>query len=169
MPSLFSRLKGKDAGKLKSKKGANHDALADLQPLKPKWDDAYTRSTIEPEEIQDLIRRATEELKARGMTATPTRTASWLLRDLSAPALYNGTTELTPMSCSPRSSIPASTFSPDVGPERRAHLCPTLFRWQPTRRGIGARAAHDRAHGHCRRHEMVLEQTPRRCGGLGRL
>ncbi|KAM0288002.1 hypothetical protein ACHAQH_000070 [Verticillium albo-atrum] len=67
MPSLFSRLKGKDGGKLKSKKGGNHDALAGLQPLKPKWDDAYTRSTIEPEEIQDLIRRATEELKARAL------------------------------------------------------------------------------------------------------
>ncbi|KAM0509807.1 hypothetical protein ACHAP9_001104 [Verticillium nonalfalfae] len=67
MPSLFSRLKGKDGGKLKSKKGANHDALADLQPPKPKWDDAYTRSTIEPEEIQDLMRRATEELKARAL------------------------------------------------------------------------------------------------------
>lgn len=65
MPSLFSRLKGKD-GSTKKKKGANLDA-ADQQPAKPRWDDAYTRKTVEPEEIQDLIRRCTEELKARGM------------------------------------------------------------------------------------------------------
>lgn len=66
MPSLFSRLKGKD-GATKKKKGANFDA-ADHLPAKPRWDDAYTRKTVEPEEIQDLIRRCTEELKARGTT-----------------------------------------------------------------------------------------------------
>jgi hypothetical protein len=64
MPSLFSRLKGKD-GKSKSKKGANNDQLSQL-PAKPKWTDAYARTVIEPEEIQELIRRCTEELKARG-------------------------------------------------------------------------------------------------------
>ncbi len=70
MPSLFSRLKGRD-GKLKSKKGA-HDQLANQQPLKPRWDDAWTRKTIEPEEVQQLIRFCTEELKARGTdTACP--------------------------------------------------------------------------------------------------
>jgi hypothetical protein len=67
MPSLFSRLKGRD-GKLKSKKGAL-DQLANQQPQKPRWDDAWTRKTIEPEEVQQLIRFCTEELKARGMTS----------------------------------------------------------------------------------------------------
>ena len=66
MPSLFSRLKGN--GKLKSKKGAL-DQLANQQPQKPRWDDAWTRKTIEPEEVQQLIRFCTEELKARGMTS----------------------------------------------------------------------------------------------------
>ncbi|KAF5519610.1 Morphogenesis-related protein MSB1 [Colletotrichum aenigma] len=65
MPSLFSRLKGKD-GATKKKKGANFDP-ADHLPAKPRWDDAYTRKTVEPEEIQDLIRRCTEELKARAL------------------------------------------------------------------------------------------------------
>ncbi|KAL0935317.1 morphogenesis protein [Colletotrichum truncatum] len=65
MPSLFSRLKGKD-GPTKKKKGANLDA-ADQLPAKPRWDDAYTRKTVEAEEIQDLIRRCTEELKARAL------------------------------------------------------------------------------------------------------
>lgn len=66
MPSLFSRLKSKD-GATKKKKGANLDS-ADQLPAKPRWDDAYTRKTVEPEEIQDLIRRCTEEIKARGMS-----------------------------------------------------------------------------------------------------
>jgi hypothetical protein len=67
MPSLFSRLKGKDAGtKTKSKKGGI-GGLTDQLPPKPRWEDAYTRTTVEPEEIQELIRRCTEELKARGM------------------------------------------------------------------------------------------------------
>ncbi len=67
MPGLFSRLKGRD-GKLKSKKGAL-DQLANQQPQKPRWDDAWTRKTIEPDEVQQLIRFCTEELKARGMTS----------------------------------------------------------------------------------------------------
>ena len=64
MPGLFSRLKGKDGSKSK-KKGANYDA-ADSHPSKPQWDDAWTRKTVEPEEIHELIRCCTEELKARG-------------------------------------------------------------------------------------------------------
>jgi hypothetical protein len=69
MPSIFSRLKGKDASKLKSKKGTAFDHLAEQQPPKPRWEDAFTRKTVEPEEIQDLIRRCTIELKQRGTTA----------------------------------------------------------------------------------------------------
>ncbi|KAL2146899.1 hypothetical protein VTI28DRAFT_2002 [Corynascus sepedonium] len=65
MPSLFSRLKGRD-GKLKSKKGAL-DELANQQPQKPKWEDAWARKTVEPEEVQQLIRFSTEELKARAL------------------------------------------------------------------------------------------------------
>lgn len=63
MPGLFSRLKGRD----KSKKG-QLDNLADQQPQKPRWEDAWTRKTVEPEEVQELIQYCTEELKARGMT-----------------------------------------------------------------------------------------------------
>ncbi|OLN84364.1 Morphogenesis-related protein MSB1 [Colletotrichum chlorophyti] len=66
MPSLFSRLKSKDGSHKKSKKGGNFDA-ADQLPAKPRWDDAYTRKTVEPEEIQDLIKRCTEELKSRAL------------------------------------------------------------------------------------------------------
>ncbi|KAK3310651.1 uncharacterized protein B0T15DRAFT_44732 [Chaetomium strumarium] len=62
MPGLFSRLKGRDKSK---KNGA--DQLADQQPQKPRWEDAWTRKTVEPEEVQQLIRCCTEELKARAL------------------------------------------------------------------------------------------------------
>ncbi|KAH6619549.1 hypothetical protein B0J18DRAFT_247732 [Chaetomium sp. MPI-SDFR-AT-0129] len=64
MPSLFSRLKGRD-GKAKNKK-ALEDA-ANQQPQKPRWDDAWARKTIEPDEVQQLLRFCTEELKARAL------------------------------------------------------------------------------------------------------
>ncbi len=70
MPSIFSRLKGKDGPtKLKSKKGSHLDYLKDQLPSKPRWEDAFLRKTVEPDEVQDLVRRCTEELKARGMTS----------------------------------------------------------------------------------------------------
>lgn len=71
MPGLFSRLKGRD-GKPKSKKGAL-DQLANQQLQKPRWEDAWTRRTVEPDEVQQLIRFCTEELKARGMTSKARR------------------------------------------------------------------------------------------------
>jgi hypothetical protein len=67
MPSLFSRIRGKD-GKLKSKKNGHADSTPQL-PSKPRWDDAYARTSVDPEEVQDLIHRCTVELKARGKWA----------------------------------------------------------------------------------------------------
>lgn len=61
MPGLFSRLVGKDSKKKKT------SDLTDAGPSKPTWDDAWTRKTVEPEEIHELIHCCTEELKARGM------------------------------------------------------------------------------------------------------
>ncbi|KAI3318536.1 DUF1708-domain-containing protein [Xylariaceae sp. AK1471] len=66
MPSLFSRIRGKD-GKSKSKKNGNADSLAHQLPTKPRWEDAYARTSVEPEEVQDLIHRCTAELKARAL------------------------------------------------------------------------------------------------------
>ncbi|GJN79437.1 hypothetical protein PLIIFM63780_002950 [Purpureocillium lilacinum] len=65
MPGLFSRLKARDGLRLK-KKQAGADLVSAL-PAKPKWDDAYTRKTVEPEEIHELLHYCTEELKARGL------------------------------------------------------------------------------------------------------
>lgn len=56
---------GKDGSKKKEKEnGVDHFA-----PPQPRWDDAWQRETVEPEEIQELLRGLTSELKSRGMTA----------------------------------------------------------------------------------------------------
>jgi hypothetical protein len=61
MVSLFSRLKGKDGrGKKKGPDDAN------VAPALPAWTDAWSRDSVEPEEIQELVRKCTEEVKARG-------------------------------------------------------------------------------------------------------
>ncbi|KAH9892073.1 DUF1708-domain-containing protein [Xylariomycetidae sp. FL2044] len=68
MPSLFSRMRGKDGqGKAKSKKNRDLDALTHQLPPKPRWEDAYARTNVEPEEVQELINCCTEELKARAL------------------------------------------------------------------------------------------------------
>lgn len=69
MPGLFARFKGRDG--LRSKKKNAINDLANSLPQKPKWDDAYTRKTVEPEEIHELLHCCTEELKARGMSLCP--------------------------------------------------------------------------------------------------
>ncbi|XP_044720013.1 morphogenesis protein (Msb1) [Hirsutella rhossiliensis] len=65
MPGFFSRLKGRDGAK--SKKRNALDAPGGLQLQKPKWEDAYMRKTVEPEEIHELLHYCTAELKARGL------------------------------------------------------------------------------------------------------
>lgn len=64
MPSLFSRIRGKD-GKLRSKKNGVVESTLQLSN-KPRWEDAYARTSVEPEEVQDLIHRCTIDLKSRG-------------------------------------------------------------------------------------------------------
>lgn len=65
MPSFFSRLKGKDGAAGKGKKGQQQ--AIDAAPPKPTWTDAWTRTSVEPEEIQELLRGCTLELKSKGM------------------------------------------------------------------------------------------------------
>ncbi|KAG6009756.1 hypothetical protein E4U21_001505 [Claviceps maximensis] len=64
MAGFLSRLKARDG--LRKKKHGMQDN-ADALPLKPKWDDAYTRTSVGPEEVHDLLHFCTAELKARGL------------------------------------------------------------------------------------------------------
>ncbi|TGO06822.1 hypothetical protein BTUL_0469g00010 [Botrytis tulipae] len=66
MPNFFSRLKGKD-GPTKASKKKGEDDVNDQVPAKPTWTDAWTRTTVEPEEIQNLVRGCTVELKSRAL------------------------------------------------------------------------------------------------------
>jgi hypothetical protein len=66
MPGLFSRLKARDGAKSKKKDAAQ--SAADQLALQPKWTDAYTRTSVEPEEIHELVHCCTVELKTQGMT-----------------------------------------------------------------------------------------------------
>jgi len=66
MPSFLSILKGRDGPRSKSRKNSNLSQLTDRIPAKPTWEDAWTRKTVEPDEVQELIRRCTKEIKDRG-------------------------------------------------------------------------------------------------------
>ena len=69
---FFSKaFKSKDAGtaspKPKSKKKhIQTNGAVPAPPAKPLWDDAWTRKEVEPEEIQELLRGCTNEMKSRG-------------------------------------------------------------------------------------------------------
>lgn len=62
MPFFSKVFKSKDA----SKKQGKTNGLEDIVALKPSWTDAWTRKEIGPDEIAELIRGCTVELKARG-------------------------------------------------------------------------------------------------------
>jgi hypothetical protein len=68
MPSFFSRLKGKDSPSKLSKAKKHAPQTVVPQPLpNPRWEDAWIRKTVDPEEVQELLKGCTIELKSRGM------------------------------------------------------------------------------------------------------
>ncbi|KAJ5233527.1 uncharacterized protein N7469_005293 [Penicillium citrinum] len=63
---FFSRVfRGKDSNA--TKKQTKPTAIVDPTPARPKWTDAWLRSEIAPEEVADLIRGCSQELKARAL------------------------------------------------------------------------------------------------------
>ena len=67
---LFSRLKGKSGGSetgARKTKSAQQNGAVPAPPPKPRWDDAWTRKDVEAEEVQELLRGCTIELKSRGI------------------------------------------------------------------------------------------------------
>lgn len=61
---FFSRVfRSKDSNAVKKQ---SKPTAADPVPAKPRWKDAWQRTEVGPEEVQDLIRGCSQELKARG-------------------------------------------------------------------------------------------------------
>jgi hypothetical protein len=64
MPFFANIFKGKDAA---ARRHARENGAAQLEPAKPqRWDDAWQRKEIEPEEVQELLSCCTQEIKSRG-------------------------------------------------------------------------------------------------------
>jgi len=73
---LFSKLRNKDkdggvATPKSKKKNVHRNGAVPAPPPKPHWDDAWARKDVEPEEIQELLRGCTYELKSRGDLENP--------------------------------------------------------------------------------------------------
>ncbi len=66
---FFSRFRNKDpaAPKAKTKKQSDLNGNAPPPPPKPRWADAWLRKDVEPEEVQELLRGCTNELKSKGI------------------------------------------------------------------------------------------------------
>ena len=64
--SFFSRVfRGKESSA--AKKQAKQNGLDKAAPKKPQWTDAWTRTEVGPEEVSELLRGCTQELKSRGL------------------------------------------------------------------------------------------------------
>ena len=66
---FFSKVFRRDGqgASAKAKKNAGQNIGGALAPPKPRWEDAWTRKDVSPEEIQELIHECTQEMKSRGM------------------------------------------------------------------------------------------------------
>lgn len=66
MPFFTRVFRGKESSA--AKKAAKFPTIShDPTPAKPTWTDAWQRTEVAPEEVQELLRGCTHELKARGM------------------------------------------------------------------------------------------------------
>lgn len=72
MPFL-KKVFGKSDGNTKAKKNAVPATNGHVAPVKPQWTDAWTRTTIHAEEVAELIRGCTIEIKARGKSSPATQ------------------------------------------------------------------------------------------------
>ena len=63
MPFFSKVFRSKDSA---AKKKVKENGVANGAPPKPKWEDAWQRPSIEPEEVHELLRGCTHEIKSRG-------------------------------------------------------------------------------------------------------
>lgn len=69
--SKVFRIKDRDGAVAKSKKHAHTNGHTPLPPPKPRWDDAWLRKEVEPDEVQELLRGCVHEVKSRGQNYPP--------------------------------------------------------------------------------------------------
>ncbi|CAG8956851.1 hypothetical protein HYFRA_00012306 [Hymenoscyphus fraxineus] len=67
MVGFFSRKKGKDGPAKTSKNKKGQQSEVEAAPPPPRWEDAWTRTSVDPEEVQELLRGCTIELKSRAL------------------------------------------------------------------------------------------------------
>lgn len=76
---FFSRVfKSKNSA---SKKKVKESDVVNGAPPKPKWEDAWQRTSVEPEEVAELLHGCTQEIKSRGMACYSSKLRSideWL-------------------------------------------------------------------------------------------
>lgn len=65
MPFFSKVFRSKDSSA--AKKQAKENAAEQDAPQKPQWTDAWLRTEVSPEEVQELLRGCTQELKARAL------------------------------------------------------------------------------------------------------
>lgn len=63
MPFFKNVFKSKDA----TRSGSKADASSEPAAPRPRWEDAWSRGDVAPEEIQELVHICTQEMKSRGM------------------------------------------------------------------------------------------------------
>jgi len=63
MPFFSNIFKGKEGH---SRKHGKQNGIVTEAPAKPRWEDAWQRKEVDPEEVQELLRCCTYEIKSRG-------------------------------------------------------------------------------------------------------
>jgi hypothetical protein len=65
MPFFARVFRSKDSNA--AKKSTKNPVVENTGPAKPTWTDAWQRTEVAPEEVQELLRGCTQELKARAL------------------------------------------------------------------------------------------------------
>lgn len=66
---FFSRVFRSKDGSPASKNAGKHADAPPPPPQKPTWTDAWARTEVSPDEVDELLRGCTSEIKARGAFA----------------------------------------------------------------------------------------------------
>ncbi|KAH0552890.1 hypothetical protein GP486_006909 [Trichoglossum hirsutum] len=72
MPAFFSKVFRSRDGAGVSKKHALQTS-ASTAPQEPQWQDAWLRNEVSPDEVQELLRACTQEVKSRDQPQIPVR------------------------------------------------------------------------------------------------